>query len=101
MTVADPLRSWGRLRRFDDRAHPARILPPAYQDAGLGSPRQQTAEQDYGREGRDRPPTIHGCGPPRSSRMDRRARHDRAGVRRVARSRMNSCRLTWGMGLSG
>ena len=64
MTVAGPLRPEGRLGGFDDRAHPARILPPAYQDAGLGSPRQQTAEQDYGREHSGRPPTIHGCSYP-------------------------------------
>src|SRR5215471_8635637 len=76
MTVAGPLRSKRRLGGFDDRAHPTRILPPAYQDAGLGSPRQQTAEQDQGR-----------------------ARRERPGVR-AARSMMNSRRLKPGMVLS-
>src|SRR5262245_45515855 len=39
ITVADPLRSYGRFGGFDDRTHPTRILPPAYQDTGLGSRR--------------------------------------------------------------
>src|SRR5262245_6098254 len=88
MTVAGPLRSWRCLGGLDDRAHATRILPPAYQDAGLGPPCQQTDEQDYGREGRDRPPTIHGCGqsaivveglpraPRAARRPPRRPQHD-------------------------